>query len=40
LLAGDFLAGDTVVVDRDGDGSKLKFIKKPVTVEEPEYARQ
>jgi ATP-dependent Clp protease ATP-binding subunit ClpB len=29
LLAGDFLAGETVVVDADGDGSKLRFEKKP-----------
>jgi ATP-dependent Clp protease ATP-binding subunit ClpA len=25
LLAGDFLSGETIVVDKDGDGSKLKF---------------
>ncbi len=25
LLAGDFLAGETIVADKDGDGSKLKF---------------
>jgi ATP-dependent Clp protease ATP-binding subunit ClpB len=28
LLAGDFLSGDTIVVDRDSDGSKLKFEKQ------------
>ncbi|HWE49735.1 MAG TPA: ATP-dependent chaperone ClpB [Bryobacteraceae bacterium] len=27
LLAGEFLAGETIVVDRDGDGGKLKFEK-------------
>jgi ATP-dependent Clp protease ATP-binding subunit ClpB len=38
LLAGDFLAGDTVVVDRDGDGHKLSFHKqvKPAEAQEPE----
>jgi ATP-dependent Clp protease ATP-binding subunit ClpB len=25
LLAGDFLAGETIVIDKDGDGGKLKF---------------
>jgi ATP-dependent Clp protease ATP-binding subunit ClpA len=35
LLAGDFLAGETVVVDRDGESDKLKFEKvdAPVVVE-------
>ena len=28
LLAGEFLAGETVVADRDGEGVKLKFTKK------------
>jgi ATP-dependent Clp protease ATP-binding subunit ClpB len=28
LLAGEFLLGDTIVVDRDGDGTKLKFEKQ------------
>jgi ATP-dependent Clp protease ATP-binding subunit ClpB len=28
LLAGDFLSGDTIVVDRDGDGTKLRFEKQ------------
>jgi len=28
LLAGDFLSGDTIVVDRDSDGLKLKFEKQ------------
>jgi ATP-dependent Clp protease ATP-binding subunit ClpA len=34
LLAGEYLAGETVVVDKDGDTSKLKFEKQsePVTV--------
>ena len=27
LLAGEFLAGETVIVDKDGDGAKLKFEK-------------
>ncbi len=27
LLAGEFLAGETVLVDRDGEGAKLKFEK-------------
>jgi ATP-dependent Clp protease ATP-binding subunit ClpA len=40
LLAGDFLAGDTVLVDRDGDGTKLKFIKQAALKEEPAYAQQ
>ena len=36
LLAGDFLAGETVVVDRDGESDKLKFdkVEAPVEVEE------
>jgi ATP-dependent Clp protease ATP-binding subunit ClpB len=35
LLAGDFLAGETVLVDRDGESDKLKFEKVdiPVVVE-------
>jgi len=28
LLAGDFLSGETIVVDKDGDTSKLKFEKQ------------
>ena len=28
LLAGEFLAGETIVVDKDGDGGKLKFEKQ------------
>jgi len=34
LLAGDFLAGETVVAERDGEGGKLKFTKQsePVAV--------
>jgi len=34
MLAGDFLAGETVVADKDGDGGKLKFTKQtePVAV--------
>jgi ATP-dependent Clp protease ATP-binding subunit ClpB len=28
LLAGDFLSGDTILVDRDGDGTKLRFEKQ------------
>jgi ATP-dependent Clp protease ATP-binding subunit ClpA len=28
LLAGDFLSGETIVVDKDGDGTKLKFEKQ------------
>jgi ATP-dependent Clp protease ATP-binding subunit ClpB len=35
LLAGDFLGGETVVVDRDGDGAKLKFEKEVGQVETP-----
>jgi ATP-dependent Clp protease ATP-binding subunit ClpB len=31
LLAGEFLSGETVVVDKDGDTSKLKFEKQPAT---------
>ncbi len=27
LVGGEFLAGETVLVDRDGDGAKLKFEK-------------
>ncbi len=29
LLAGEYLAGETIVVDRDGDAGKLKFEKLP-----------
>jgi len=29
LLAGEFLAGETIVVDRDSEGGKLKFDKLP-----------
>src|SRR5580658_8442183 len=29
LLAGEFLSGETVVVDKDGDTNKLKFEKQP-----------
>src|SRR3984885_2798429 len=29
LLAGDFLAGETIVVDREGDGGKMKFDRQP-----------
>ncbi len=32
LLAGDFLAGDTVVVDKDAEGSKLTFTKQTEAV--------
>jgi len=34
LLAGEYLAGETVVVDTDGDGGKLRFEKaaEPVAV--------
>ena len=34
LLAGDFLAGETVVADKDGESGKLKFTKQtePVAV--------
>ena len=34
LLGGDFLSGDTVVVDRDGEGAKVRFEKaaEPVAV--------
>jgi ATP-dependent Clp protease ATP-binding subunit ClpA len=35
LLAGEFLAGETVVVDRDADGAKLKFEKEVAQVETP-----
>jgi ATP-dependent Clp protease ATP-binding subunit ClpB len=38
LLAGEFLAGETIVVDSDGDGAKLKFEKQ--NVPEPAYASQ
>ncbi len=34
LLAGEFLAGETVVVDADGQGGKLKFEKIPAPVPE------
>ena len=29
LLAGEYLAGETVVVDKDGDSGKLTFGKEP-----------
>jgi ATP-dependent Clp protease ATP-binding subunit ClpB len=32
LLAGDFLAGETVVVDRDGDSGLMRFEKLQVPV--------
>jgi len=33
LLAGEYLAGETIVVDKDGDGGKLRFEKhEPVAV--------
>ncbi len=34
LLAGDFLAGETVIADKDGDSGKLRFVKQtePVAV--------
>ena len=32
LLGGEYLAGETVVVDKDGDTGKLKFEKQPETV--------
>jgi ATP-dependent Clp protease ATP-binding subunit ClpB len=32
LLAGDFLSGDTILVDREGDSTKLKFEKAEVAV--------
>jgi ATP-dependent Clp protease ATP-binding subunit ClpB len=35
LLAGDFLAGETVVVDRDPAGSKLTFVKQAAAQTEP-----
>ena len=37
LLAGEFLAGETIVVDKDGDGGKLKFEKtaRPFPNREP-----
>jgi ATP-dependent Clp protease ATP-binding subunit ClpB len=35
LLAGEFLGGETVVVDRDGEGAKLKFEKEVGQVETP-----
>jgi ATP-dependent Clp protease ATP-binding subunit ClpB len=30
LLEGDFLPGETVVVDRDGEGAKLTFTKAQI----------
>ena len=36
LLAGDFLAGDTIVVEKDGDGARLKYEKADAPVPEPE----
>ncbi|MGD1071344.1 MAG: ATP-dependent chaperone ClpB [Bryobacteraceae bacterium] len=38
LLAGEFLAGETVVVDRDGEGAKLKFEKEVAQVETAELS--
>ncbi len=35
LLAGEFLAGETVVVDKDGDGARLKFEKQAGQAETP-----
>jgi ATP-dependent Clp protease ATP-binding subunit ClpB len=35
LLAGEFLAGETVVVDRDSDSSKLTFVKQGAAQTEP-----
>jgi ATP-dependent Clp protease ATP-binding subunit ClpA len=34
LLAGDFLAGETVIADKDGESGKLRFVKQtePVAV--------
>jgi ATP-dependent Clp protease ATP-binding subunit ClpA len=36
LLSGEYLSGETIVVDKDGDGGKLKFEKigapEPVAV--------
>jgi ATP-dependent Clp protease ATP-binding subunit ClpB len=32
LLAGDFLSGETIVVDKDGESGKLKFDKQPELV--------
>jgi hypothetical protein len=31
LLAGEFLPGETVVVDQDGDSGKLKFERQPAS---------
>jgi ATP-dependent Clp protease ATP-binding subunit ClpB len=33
LLAGEFLAGETIVVDKDDDGGKLKFTRQEVPAE-------
>ena len=38
LLAGEFLAGETVVVDRDGEAGKLKFEKEAVPAEARELS--
>ena len=35
LLAGEFLIGETVVADKDGDGGKLKFTKQPANQLQP-----
>ncbi len=35
LLAGEFLIGETVVADKDGEGGKLKFTKQPANQMEP-----
>jgi hypothetical protein len=32
LLAGEYLAGETIIVDQDGDTGKLKFEKHGVPV--------
>ncbi|HEU5021688.1 MAG TPA: type VI secretion system ATPase TssH, partial [Bryobacteraceae bacterium] len=36
LLGGDFLAGETVLAEKDGDEGKLKFVKQTEAV--PAYA--
>ena len=35
LLAGEFLVGETVVADKDGEGGKLKFTKQPANQMQP-----
>ena len=35
LLAGDFLAGETVVADKDGENGKLTFAKQATNQSEP-----